>query len=142
MQEGGNGVKRKRILLLGVLTLTVLGTLLVGVPQSHGAHVSPTVVATVSVGDVPEGVGVNPTTDRVYVANKFDDTVSVIDGASNTVIATVPVGDLPQGVAVNPTSNRIYVANTLDDTVSVIDGASNAVVESNTVVYGTIVLHS
>lgn len=37
----------------------------------------------------------NPSTDRVYVANQNDGTVSVIDGVSNAVIATIPVGAGP-----------------------------------------------
>jgi uncharacterized repeat protein (TIGR01451 family) len=91
-------------------------------PQNAG----PIVVATVPVGDGPGGVGVNPTTNRVYVANYTSNSVSVIDGASHTVIATVPVSSHPWGVGVNPTTNRVYVVN--GDTVSVIDGASNTVV--------------
>ena len=87
-----------------------------------------TVIATVPVGDVPQGVGVNPTTNRVYVANFDDDTVSVIDGATNAVIATIPGGvSGPHDVGVNPTTDRVYVAN-LRGTVSTIDGATNAVI--------------
>ncbi len=52
----------------------------------------------VSVGTAPSGVGINPTTNKVYVANKGGNTVSVIDGASNTVAATVSVGSFPWGV--------------------------------------------
>ena len=51
-----------------------------------------TVVATVPVGTWPDGVAVNPTTNRIYVANCDSNNVSVIDGATNTVVATVPVG--------------------------------------------------
>ena len=43
-------------------------------------------------GSEPEGVAVNPTTNRIYVANYDSNNVSVIDGASNTVVATVAVG--------------------------------------------------
>ena len=64
----------------------------------------------------------NPTTNRVYVCNQDDGTVSVLDGSTNTVLATVPVGTEPDGIAVNPTTNRVYVANFGDDTVSVIQG--------------------
>ena len=62
----------------------------------------------------------NPATDRIYVANRHDGTVSVIDGASNTVIATIPVGERPFAIVVNPTTDRVYVANRNDGTVSVI----------------------
>ena len=53
----------------------------------------------------------NPTTNRIYVCNYGDKTVSVLDGSTNTVLATVPVGDGPAGIAVNPATNRVYVSN-------------------------------
>jgi YVTN family beta-propeller protein len=46
-------------------------------------------LGTLGVGARPLGVAVNPETNRIYVANSGDDTVSVIDGATDTVIATV-----------------------------------------------------
>ena len=54
------------------------------------------------MGNIPNGVAVNPTTNRIYVTNTADDTVSVIDGTTNTVIVTVNVGDNPVAVVVNP----------------------------------------
>ena len=54
-----------------------------------------TVLATVPVGNRPQRVAVNPTTNRVYVANHSDNTVSVLDGGANTVLATVAVGVNP-----------------------------------------------
>ncbi|TET95402.1 MAG: hypothetical protein E3J29_06945, partial [Dehalococcoidia bacterium] len=49
-----------------------------------------------------------------------DDTVSVIDGATNAVVATIPVGDRPEDVGVNLNTDRVYAANCYDDTLSVI----------------------
>ncbi len=63
-----------------------------------------------------------------WVTNLLDDSVSVIDTATNSVVATVPVGDGPEAVGVNPDNTRVYVANGAADTVSVIDVATNAVV--------------
>ena len=57
----------------------------------------------------------------------IDNTVSVIDTATNTVIATVPVGIYPIGVAVTPDGTKVYVANAGSDNVSVIDTATNKV---------------
>ena len=91
------------------------------------------VTATVPVGFNPWAVGVNPTTNRVYVANRGSKSVSVIDGATNAVTATVPVGTSPQGVGVNPITNQVYVAKSFTistsstGNVSVIDGATNLV---------------
>lgn len=47
-----------------------------------------------------------------YITNSGDNTVSVIDIATNTVIGTpIPVGPFPFGVAVNPAGKRVYVTN-------------------------------
>jgi len=48
-------------------------------------------------------------TTLIYVANFDDDTISVIDGATNTAIATVPVGRAPSNVhvGVNPSTNLV-----------------------------------
>jgi YVTN family beta-propeller protein len=63
-----------------------------------------------------------------YIPNSGDDTVSVIDTASNTVVATVAVGGHPTAVAVLPDGSRVYIANTDDDTVSVIAAPSHVVI--------------
>src|SRR5215813_2594087 len=62
-----------------------------------------------------------------YVTNSFDNTVSVLDTATNTVVATVPVGPIPFGVAITPDGAHAYVANQGSDTVSVLATASNTV---------------
>ena len=61
-----------------------------------------------------------------YISNYGDNTVSVIDTATNTVVATVPVGTGPIGVAVTPTGTRVYVT-LVTGFVSVIDTATNTV---------------
>ena len=92
----------------------------------------PLVIATIPVGKNPAAVGVNPTTNRIYVANRFSDTVSVIDGASNSVIATVAVGAFPSGIGVDPNTHRVYVSNFFSNTLLTIDGLSNTVVATTT----------
>jgi YVTN family beta-propeller protein len=65
-----------------------------------------------------------------YVTNAGDNTVSVIDTATNppSVVATVPVGSNPGEVAVAPDGKYAYVVDTLASRVSVIDTATNKVV--------------
>ena len=106
----------------------VLLALLLAIGQPLLAAPSPE--AAIPVGNGPWGIGVNPTTNRVYVANQDANTVTVIDGATDTAIATVNVGSGPACVGVNPATNRIYVANYLSNNVSVIDGAANTVVKT------------
>ena len=61
-----------------------------------------TVVATVTAGNFPFAVAVNPAGTRAYVTNGASGSLSVIDTATNTVVATVTVGAVPAGVAVAP----------------------------------------
>src|SRR5262249_34616045 len=80
-----------------------------------------TVVATVPVGDFPDGVAITPDGTHAYVVNHFSDTVSVIDTGTNTVVATAPVGSFPDKVAITPDGTHAYVTNGGSNTVSVID---------------------
>jgi len=80
------------------------------------------VIANIAVGDQPIYLAADQRTNRVYVSNQGDDTVSVIDGATNTVLRTVKVGHYPNGVAVNPRTNTIYVANLTGGSLSIVDG--------------------
>ena len=100
------------------------------------------VVATLPVGVAPNGVAITPKRNHsyddddhghqpfAYVTNGADNTVSVVDTASNTVVATIPVGHEPFGVAITSDGTRVYVTNQLDDSVSVIDTSSNTVVDT------------
>jgi len=65
----------------------------------------------IPVGSVPIGVAVAPDGSKVYVANSYADTVSVIDTSKKQVTATVLVGPNPYGVAVAPDGSKVYVAN-------------------------------
>lgn len=67
---------------------------------------------------------------NAYITNLNDNTVSVIDTATNTVTATIAVGKAPYGVAVTPDGTKTYVTNSSDSSngVSVIDTASNTVI--------------
>jgi YVTN family beta-propeller protein len=78
------------------------------------------IVATIPLGggpniSEPEGVAVDPLTNRIYVTN-FESAGSVwmIDGRTNTLAATIPVGSSPFGIAVNPLTRSVYVANSCE----------------------------
>ena len=60
---------------------------------------------TITAGANPSAAAINPRTNTLFVTNYSDNTVSVINGATNSVTATVLVGNHPAGVAVNPTTN-------------------------------------
>jgi YVTN family beta-propeller protein len=64
---------------------------------------------------------------NAYISNSVDNTVSVIDTATNTVIGgPIMVGRVPTGVAVTPDGTKVYVANN-SGSVSVIATATNTV---------------
>jgi len=82
-----------------------------------------TVTATLSLG-VPVGnAALNPITNKIYVANPANSSLTVIDGSWNWV-SSIPVGANPGPIAVNTVTNKIYVANTADGTVTAIDGVT------------------
>ncbi len=113
----------RRIRLLVIAALATLIPMLIATSVS-----AQSLLTTVSVGSGSTGVAVNPVTNRIYTANQFGGTVTVVDGTSNTVITNIPVGGGPYGIAVNPNTNRIYVANRNTGGVDVIDGATNSVI--------------
>jgi peptide/nickel transport system substrate-binding protein len=79
---------------------------------------------TVDVGDAPAGVAL--TDDKVWVTNRADDTVSVLDHITlKPVTPPRHVGAGPRAVVSTPTG--IWVANSLDKTVSHIDPTTFAV---------------
>jgi YVTN family beta-propeller protein len=96
---------------------------------------------TITVGSGPQGLAINKRTHTIYVANGFEQTVSVIDGASCNATNTggcsqtppkIPLTGSPSAIAVNEATNTIYVLNPgTPGTVSVIDGTTcNARVSS------------
>jgi YVTN family beta-propeller protein len=80
----------------------------------------------------PSAIAITPDGKRAYVANYYDDTVSVIDTATNTVLDLngIKVGEGPKAITITPDGERAYVANRSDHTVSVIDTATNSVVKT------------
>ena len=91
-----------------------------GEPPPPQAHV---VGRPVPVGDEPIGVSVGA--DGVWVANRGDDTVTLVDPDRHRAVATVPVGEDPVAVAAGP--RAVWVANFADATVSKIDSVTRRV---------------
>jgi YVTN family beta-propeller protein len=89
---------------------------------------APTALGQVTVGNGPRGVAVDPTRQRVYVANFGSNSLSVINSASQTVLQTI--GDIPSanGLAYDPTHNRIWVSNYATDTLTPIQANDQATV--------------
>jgi YVTN family beta-propeller protein len=56
------------------------------------------VTASISVGIGPQGIAYDSAKDEIFVANSYNNTVSVILDNSKTILANVTVGDNPFGV--------------------------------------------
>lgn len=71
---------------------------------------------SVTVGDNPVGVDVDPFTNLAFVASPLLEQIDVINGATNTVQATVP-GVNGEYVAVNIGTQTVYVSGQIGVTV-------------------------
>lgn len=125
---------RRRGRLAGVISAAALAVPLVTIGGALPASAAtPSNLSSYSVTDTIGGVpgatavAVDSATDTIYVTNRYNGTVTVIDGATNKVTGTIPVGSGPFAVAVDPVTDTVYVANDFYNTVSVIDGATNKV---------------
>jgi len=67
---------------------------------------------------------------KAYVGNFADNTVSVIDTASNKVIATIPVAEGPHGMAISGDGRTVYVAGDGSSSLSIIETATDRVVKT------------
>jgi YVTN family beta-propeller protein len=79
------------------------------------------VLEEIAVGRQPWGVAVHPTLPQVYVSNRVDRTLSIVDTEQKIVLATVPTGNGPNAVAVSPDGAKIFVANASSDDLTVFD---------------------
>ena len=90
---------------------------------AHGQAVSQHIVT----GQQPMAIAVNEATNKAYIVNHNEKSVTVIDGKTRTAIATIKTGAGPEAIAVNPLTNRVYVVNAGENAVTVIDGATDSV---------------
>lgn len=75
----------------------------------------------VKTGDDPRAVVLTRDGTRVYVANTFSHTVSVIDPRNMTSLATIPVGVSPRALALDESRHVLYVANQESNNLNAID---------------------
>lgn len=83
------------------------------------------VLARIPTGNDPEAIAFNAATATLFVVNKGNDSVTVLDRVHNTS-ATVSVGHLPVAIALDPERNLAYVVNSGSNAVTRIDGATLA----------------
>jgi YVTN family beta-propeller protein len=95
------------------------------------------VKASVPTGHTPSGMAMSPDGKRLYVANRFSNTISVIDLSKNRVTANLSVLREPRSVYVSPDGRTVAAANflpvqaasaeTVAAQITLIDAPANAV---------------
>lgn len=90
-------------------------------------------VASISVGSLPQGLAYDWGTSQMFVINSFSDNVSVVDDRTDRVVASVGVGSNPYGAVYDPVKGEVFVANQESDNVSVISDALDTVVATVTI---------
>jgi YVTN family beta-propeller protein len=87
---------------------------------------------TVSVGNGPDGLALDPATHTLYSSNQNSDSVSVINIAAcdgghsrgcrqRVRSVSLPAGASPQGIALDRATGTLYVANIAGNSISVIN---------------------
>jgi YVTN family beta-propeller protein len=95
-----------------------------------GTFTGPPFLTTISVGNGPAAMALNPVTNRIYVADRLSNDVAVIDAGTYAVITKIPVGQGPRAIAVNTQTNIVYTADFDSSTVTMIDGAANSAIKT------------
>ncbi len=84
----------------------------------------------VRVGAGPGAIAEDPGIGQLYIANRDEGTVSILNTRRLLAMKTLRVGASPGAIAVNVYTNRVYVANFRDSTVSVINGVTQEVMKT------------
>jgi YVTN family beta-propeller protein len=96
-----------------------------------------TVAATVTLAPGSQPIFVHTTeNNNVYVADFGNNTVSVINTASNVVSTTIPVDGQPFALAETPNAQKLYVANQGSNNVTVISPQFASVAPSSPILVG------
>lgn len=72
----------------------------------------------------PNGLALNPYTNRLYVTSRNNRTVLMVNAATMQTMQQAFGGISPFGIAVNPVTNKVYAADFADDDIRVFDGAT------------------
>jgi YVTN family beta-propeller protein len=103
---------RPRAALYSAIAAGVLALPAASLPAAGTPPVNK-VVATISGFNTPVGLAISSDGERVYVANQGNETVSIIDTASNQITATLMnAGKQPWGVALTSKGGKLFVSDT------------------------------
>jgi YVTN family beta-propeller protein len=91
--------------------------------------------ASIPVGDDAVGIAYNSANEDLYITNKADNTVSVIDGATNAIVGSPILVKEVGGIAYNSVNGKIYATDTFANTLAVIDTTTNTIVQHMVIEY-------
>ncbi|MEO0050290.1 MAG: YncE family protein, partial [candidate division WOR-3 bacterium] len=77
----------------------------------------------------PQMLCYNPLSRKLYCANEWNCTITVIDGASNAILAHIPVATHPSAICIN-SLNKVYCAGENSTLLTVIDGTGDSVIKT------------
>ncbi len=98
------------------------------------ALAAPTTLATLTLGEDTEGLGVDTVLRKAFITNLATGTLSVVDVDALQVIATIPVGANPRRLSSNAATNRVYFVNdTSPGKLTIVDAKTHAIVAAITV---------
>ncbi len=80
--------------------------------------------------EFPYAVALSHDGSKVYVSDWGQNTVDVVDTATNTLTGKVTVGEHPSALALNPTTDALYVSNQDSDSISTIDTSTDTVTQT------------
>ena len=93
------------------------------------------VVSTIPLANPLSYVGINPSTNMIYVGQNGGNLLYIINGTTNTLSGTLTIGPSTGycavlQIAVNPNTNKIYALTQTDNggVLVVIDGSTNSIV--------------
>ncbi len=92
----------------------------------------------ITIGGLPQGIAINTKTNKIYVLNQLNGSVSVINSNSGDEVKNIRIGNAYNNtfsrdclgqdcIKVDDRYNMIYVINPLDNRVFVIDGTNDTV---------------
>lgn len=90
----------------------------------------PKILTGFPVAQNPAGITINPNTNKLYIANSYTNTISVIDSVTSQVLKTIKVGNYPTALLLDPILNLIYVLNVDSGSVSVIEGSNDKLIKT------------
>ena len=83
----------------------------------------------IGVGDVPEAISFSPDGTHVYVANSWDNTLSIINIVAGVTYEPIKVGTAPEAVTVSADGAHVYVVSSVDNAIQVVDTETHTVSE-------------